>query len=113
MSQRNEANEAVDPGTFVSADVAIFRADTLCENDIVHTLQNTIDWWLVRVFNVYVFAGLSFVSVSCACSFVRSCSALSAVDLIVSIFTFRNVENLIHRVFDFSVPVSVNVMAVP
>ena len=27
----------------VSVLVAIFRADTLCENDIVHTLQNTID----------------------------------------------------------------------
>jgi len=32
MSLRNEANEAVDQGTFVSAYVAVFRVVTLCEN---------------------------------------------------------------------------------
>jgi len=32
MSLRNEANEAVEPGTFVSAYIAVFCVVTLCEN---------------------------------------------------------------------------------
>ena len=32
MSLRNETNEAVEPGTFVSAYVAVFRVVTLCKN---------------------------------------------------------------------------------